>query len=167
MRVSGWLAACALVLGPASLAGAEEEAAAVVQEGSKVGIEYTLKLDDGSVADTSEGREPLVYQQGAGQMLPGLEQKLVGLEVGDEKQVTLSPEEGYGPVQDDLYQNVPIDQIPEEARSIGSTLMAQDGQGNQRPVTVHAVEDEAVVVDLNHPLAGETLHFDVEIVSID
>lgn len=155
----------ALVVGlPAS---AEEGGADVIKDGVKVGIEYTLKLEDGQVADTSEGREPLVYQQGAGQILPALEESLAGLAVGDEKQVSLSPEEGYGPVREELYQTVELDQVPESAREVGTPLVAQDAQGNQQRLRVHEVRDEEIVLDLNHPLAGESLVFDVKVVSID
>lgn len=139
----------------------------MVKDGSKVGIEYTLKLDDGSIADTSEGSAPLVYQQGAGQMLPALEQSLAGLAVGDEKKVTLSPEQGYGPIQEELYQSVGIEEIPDDARTVGTLLVAQDARGNQRRVQVREVRDEEIVLDLNHPLAGKTLFFEVKIVSID
>lgn len=141
----------------------------MVKDGARVGIDYTLKLEDGTVADTSEGREPLVYEQGAGQILPALEQSIAGLDVGDEKQVALSPEEGYGPVREELYEAVAAEQIPEEARSVGSQLVARDAQGNQQPVRVHEVRetDEQIVLDLNHPLAGESLFFDVKVVSID
>lgn len=168
-RILGWLAACSFILGSSSLAGAEEEGAKVVEDGARVGIEYTLKLEDGSVADTSEGGEPLVYEQGTGQILPALEEKLAGLSVGDEKKVTLSAEEGYGPVRDDLYQTVESEQIPEDARAVGTPLVAQDAQGNQRRVRVHEVREESdeVVLDLNHPLAGQELFFEVKVVSIE
>lgn len=139
----------------------------MVENGAKVGIEYTLKLGDGSIADSSEGREPLVYEQGSGQILPALEKSLAGLAVGQEKHVTLSPEEGYGPIHEELYQAVPIDQIPEDARQVGTPLMARDAQGHERPLRVHEVRDDEIVLDLNHPLAGKTLVFDVKVVSID
>jgi FKBP-type peptidyl-prolyl cis-trans isomerase 2 len=157
------------VLGSTSIATAQEEEVKVVKDGSKVGIEYTLKLEDGSIADTSEGRAPLVYQQGAGQILPALEESLAGLAVGDDKQVSLTPEEGYGPVREELYQTVAAEQIPEDARTVGTELVAEDPQGNQRRLRVHEVREEAdeIVLDLNHPLAGKALLFDVKIVSID
>lgn len=146
---------------------AEEGGPKVVKDGATVGIEYTLKLDDGSVADTSEGGEPLVYEQGSGQILPALEENLAGLAVGEEKHVTLPPEQGYGPVREELYQAVPIEQVPEDAREVGTPLMARDAQGHERPLRVHEVRDDEIVLDLNHPLAGQTLVFDVKVVSID
>lgn len=148
---------------------ADEGESKVVKDGSKVGIEYTLKLDDGSVANSSDGGEPLVYEQGSGQILPALEQSLAGLAVGEEKKVTLSAEEGYGPVREELYQTVGSDQIPEDARSVGTPLVAEDSEGRQRPVRVHEVRAEAaeIVLDLNHPLAGKALLFEVKILSIE
>jgi FKBP-type peptidyl-prolyl cis-trans isomerase 2 len=145
----------------------QQERNAVIQEGSKVTLEYTLKLGDGQVVDTSEGREPFVYQHGAGQILPALEEELAGLSAGTEKELTLAPEQGYGPVNDELFQAVPADQIPEAARHEGAQLVSRDQQGNERPLRVHEVREEEIVLDLNHPLAGESLHFDVKVVSVD
>lgn len=167
-RRAGWLAlACAFALGAPSLAAADESAAPVVKEGAKVGISYTLKLADGTVADSNEGRDPLVYEQGKGQILPALEKSLVGLKVGDTKHVSLTAEQGYGPVRKDLYKTVPIDQVPEDARKVGTALMATDDQGNHIPLRVHEVRDKEIVLDLNHPLAGKALEFDVKVVSIE
>lgn len=164
---TGWFAVCLLVLGSASPVNAEDEERKVVKDGSKVSIDYTLKLEDGTVADSSAGDEPLVYEQGAGQMLPALEQKLAGLAVGEERQVTLPPEQGYGPVQEELFQAVPVEQIPEDARQAGAILVAQDSEGKQRRVRVHEVRETEIVIDLNHPLAGKTLLFDVKVVAIE
>jgi FKBP-type peptidyl-prolyl cis-trans isomerase SlyD len=145
----------------------EEEGPIVVEDGRTISIEYTLKLADGTVADTSEGREPLSYEQGGQQILPALEHELAGMRVGEEKNVTVTPEEGYGLVDENLMQEVPSDQIPKEAHHEGAQLMTQDPQGNQRVVKVHEVKEETIVVDLNHPLAGETLYFDVKVVGIE
>jgi FKBP-type peptidyl-prolyl cis-trans isomerase 2 len=159
-------AAVAFALLAASAAAAEEEPAKVIADGSKVSIEYTLKLDDGSTADTNVGGEPLVYEQGKGQILPTLEKELAGLEVDDTKKLKLSPEQGYGGVDPEAIQKVPASAVPEEARKAGTQLVAQDASGQQRPVRVQAVEGDQVVVDMNHPLAGQTLHFDVKILAI-
>lgn len=164
------LASCLLVLGLVSgpgRAAAEEEENMVVQDGRTIGIEYTLKLEDGTVADSSEGREPLKYEQGQGQILPALESALVGMEVGSKKEVTLEATDAYGPVRDELFKAVPSDAVPEEARKAGAQLVTEDPEGRRVPLRVHAVEDDEVVLDFNHPLAGEKLHFDVEVVSIE
>jgi len=139
----------------------------VVENGKKISIEYTLKLDDGSTADTNVGGEPLVFEQGSSQILPALEAELAGLKVDESKQVKLSPEHGYGEVNAEAFLTVGIETIPEEARKVGAVLIAQDGNGNHRPVRVHKVREEELVLDLNHPLAGQNLNFDVRILTIE
>jgi FKBP-type peptidyl-prolyl cis-trans isomerase SlyD len=138
----------------------------VVADGRRISIEYTLKTDDGKVADTNVGGQPLVYEQGKGEILTALEKALAGLKKGDSKQVVLPPEQGYGVVREDLRQTVPAEKIPEDARKPGAMLMAQAESGEQRPVRIHEVKGDEVVIDLNHPLAGQTLHFDVKVVDV-
>lgn len=138
-----------------------------IKEGSEVGIEYTLTLNDGTVADSNVGQEPLVYTQGGGQILPALEQALEGLAPGDSKQVDLEAAEGYGEVNPQAYQNVPIDQIPEQSREVGAVLIASSPDGRQQQIRIHEVQDDAVVVDFNHPLAGKDLSFAIKVVSVD
>jgi len=147
------------------LPGAAEDA--TVAAGTSVGLEYTLKLDDGTTVGSNVGKEPLVYEQGDGKMPPALEEQLVGLKKGDSKKVTLSPEEGYGPRRDELVQEVDTEKIPEEARKAGTTLMSQDPSGRQIMVQVKEVNGEKIHLDMNHPLAGQTLHFDVRVVSVE
>ena len=144
-----------------------EEKPMVVEQGREVGIEYTLKLDDGTTADSNVGGEPLRYRQGLGMILPALEESLVGLQVNDQKQVTLPPATGYGEVDPKAFQTVEIDMIPEPARQAGTQLTAQSPDGRQRPVKVKEIQGDKAVLDFNHPLAGETLHFDVKILSIE
>jgi len=139
----------------------------VIEDGRLVSIEYTLTLDDGSTADTNVGEEPLVYTQGEGEILDALEEALAGLAVDDEKQVRIAAEQGYGPVDPDAFDQVALDDIPEDAREVGAMLVAEDSEGNQRSVRVHEVRADGVVLDLNHPLAGQTLHFAVRIVAIE
>ena len=116
------------------------------------------------MADTSEGKDPLKYQHGAGQILPALEQALAGMEVGQSRSVTLSPEKGYGMLNPSLVQEVSLDALLEEARKVGVTLVSEDPEGNRRLVRVQEVGEGKAVVNLNHPLAGQTLNFDVKIV---
>lgn len=154
----------------ASAAAEEGEEGAqevTVAEGREVSIEYTLTTDAGEVADTNVGGDPLVYTQGAGQVLPSLEQALAGLEAGDTKKVSLTPEQGYGVVDPNLFQTVPADQVPEDARVVGTQLVAQSQDGERRLIRVHEVKGDEIVMDLNHPLAGENLHFDVKILSVE
>lgn len=139
----------------------------VIETGKTIQLEYTLTLADGSVADSNVEGEPLSYVQGSGQILPALENALAGMQVGESKIVTISPEDGYGLVDPLMVQAVPIDMIPEDARFVGAQLMSQDEQGNRRVVEVFEVNADNIVVDLNHPLAGETLTFDIKIVGIE
>lgn len=164
----GFVAACLAALISTPIGAEEpEQKAAVIEAGRTVSIEYTLTLDDGEVADTNVGGSPLTFQQGGGQLLPALEAELSGLEAGDTKEIDLSVEQGYGPVRDDLYQTIDIAQVPEEARTVGTMLMAQAPTGQQRPVRVHEVKEEQVVIDHNHPLAGRDLHFKVKVLSVE
>lgn len=138
-----------------------------VQNGKTVGIEYTLKLENGEVVDSNVGKEALVFTHGEGRLLPALEQALTGLEVDASRAVTLAPEDAYGTVDAELYRDVEVDLIPEGSREVGTMLIASDASGNQRPVRVHEVRDEVIVLDYNHPLAGQVLLFDVRVVSIE
>jgi FKBP-type peptidyl-prolyl cis-trans isomerase SlyD len=139
----------------------------VISNGHRVSIEYSLKLSDGTVADSNVGGEALTYEQGASQILPALEEELLGMAVGESKQVSLTAAEGYGEVDESLYQTVPALQIPEGAREVGAQLVAQSAEGERRPVTVRELKGEEIVLDLNHPLAGEALEFDIKILAIE
>ena len=139
----------------------------MIEEGSTVSIEYTLSLDDGETADTNVGGEALVYSQGQQEILPALEEALIGLEVGDTKKVVLTAEEGYGLVDPDGFQDVEPDLVPEDARTVGTMLVASDPEGNQQPIRVHEVGEDNLVLDFNHPLAGQALNFDIKIVAVE
>jgi FKBP-type peptidyl-prolyl cis-trans isomerase 2 len=155
----------------ASLAGEAESGdaanAVTVEDGRKVSIEYTLTLDDGKQADSNVGGEPLVFEQGKHQILPALEKALSGMKVNESRKVTLAPDEGYGKVVPELIREVDPELIPEEARVAGTELAAEDDQGNRHFARVHEVRQDKILVDMNHPLAGRTLLFDVKILSID
>ena len=139
----------------------------MITDGSKVSIEYTLTLDDGSVADTNVGDEPLQYVQGQKQILPALERELVGLGAEDTKKVSIQPADGYGDVDPAAVQIVDHDVIPEAARHAGTMLVAEDENGAQMQVSVREVRDDKIVIDLNHPLAGQILHFDVKVLAVE
>jgi FKBP-type peptidyl-prolyl cis-trans isomerase 2 len=139
----------------------------VIEHGRQVSIEYTLRLDDGSTVDTNVGEEPLVYTQGEGEILDALEEGLAGLDVEDEKQVRILAEHGYGEVDPDAFDQVALEEIPEDVRQVGAMLVAEDDEGNQRSVRVHEVRADGLVLDLNHPLAGQALNFAVRIVAIE
>ncbi|UCE84706.1 MAG: FKBP-type peptidyl-prolyl cis-trans isomerase [Deltaproteobacteria bacterium] len=166
-RVVTFLVASLCALPIAAAFAGEKEKPIVVEDGKQVSIEYTLTLADGSTADSNVGGEPLQYEQGSGRILPALEAQLAGLKVNESKHVELSADEGYGPVNPEAFQEVEAVQIPEEARSVGAVLLASSDSGQQRPVRVHEVREDKVVLDLNHPLAGESLIFDVKILAIE
>jgi FKBP-type peptidyl-prolyl cis-trans isomerase 2 len=138
----------------------------VITEGSKVSLEYSVALDGGETVDSNTENDPLVYTQGNDEIIPGLEKELTGLAAGDEKQVRLEPEDAYGAVDPEAFHEVPLDQIPENARQEGQLLVMQDDQGNKRQIKVSEIRDDTALLDLNHPLAGETLHFDVKILDV-
>ncbi len=144
-----------------------QEDASVVQDGSTVSIEYVLMLADGSTADTNVGGEPLVYVQGEQMLLPALEAKLAGMKEDETREVMLTPDEGYGSVQHEGFQTVPLDIIPEDARHVGARLVGQGPGGEPIHAKVTEINEESAVVDLNHPLAGETLRFKIKVISIE
>jgi len=143
-----------------------QEEAKMITDGSEVSIEYTLKLSDGTLVDTNEGKEPLTYTQGSGQILPALEKELAGLKVSDTRKVELTATDGYGEVDPKAFQEVEIDRVPEDARKVGALLIAGGPGGEQRPIRVAEVREDKVLLDFNHPLAGQALVFDVTIVGI-
>lgn len=137
-----------------------------ITDNSVVNIHYTLTNDAGDVLDSSEGREPLAYLHGHHQIIPGLENALLGKTTGDTFEVAIAPEEGYGPRVEEAVQTVPREafaQIPDLA--VGMQLHGESPQGPMS-VVVKEINDDSVVVDANHPLAGVTLNFAVSVVSV-
>lgn len=135
--------------------------------GDTVSIHYTGTLADGTTFDSSDGREPLKFQMGAGQIIPGLEAALEGMAVGDEKTVTIAADDAYGQHQPEGLQEVPRSAIPDHIPlDLGTQLQVQTPQGQTLPVTVTQVTEESVTLDANHPLAGKDLTFAVKVVEI-
>ncbi|MDP7554102.1 MAG: peptidylprolyl isomerase [Candidatus Thioglobus sp.] len=138
-----------------------------IEKDAVVSMHYTLKNDAGDVIDSSEGKEPLPFLQGHGNIIPGLESALEGSKAGDKLDVTVEPEEGYGLRLQKAIQEIPRTALQDvEDLALGMQLQSQDKDGNAFIVTVAKIEDETITVDANHPLAGETLHFAVTIESI-
>ena len=138
-----------------------------VEKDKVVSMHYTLALDSGDVIDSSEGREPLQFIYGRGMIIPGLEKELSSLEKGDKKAVQVQPEEGYGLVNDQLVQTIKRSQLPPDIElKEGITLTGKNEQGQQFNVVVKSFDDENVVIDMNHPLAGKVLNFETEIVDV-
>ncbi len=128
-----------------------------------IGFHYTLKDKEGNLIDTSEGQSPLLFLVGSGHIIPGLEKEVVQMNVGDKKQVTISPEDGYGPIVDDLKITVKKTQFPADANlQLGDQFQVNE-EPNAPVFTVVGLEGDDVHVDGNHPMAGVELHFDVEI----
>jgi peptidylprolyl isomerase len=138
-----------------------------VKSGDTVRIHYTGTLSDGEVFDSSSGREPLEFTVGSGQIIPGLDAALPGMEVGEKKTVEVPVDEAYGPVDPGNRQAIPRAEIPDHIPlDPGTQLQLQSPQGQVMPVTVVEVTDEAVTLDANHPLAGRDLTFNIELVEI-
>lgn len=129
-------------------------------------MHYTLKNDDGTVIDSSEGREPLAYLHGASNIVIGLENGLEGKSAGDKLSVVVAASEGYGEYSEDLKQEVPLAQFDDQSQvQAGAQFHAQTPQGVV-VATVLSVDNENAVIDMNHALAGQTLNFDIEIVEV-
>lgn len=139
-----------------------------VKSGDNVSIHYTGTLADGSVFDSSEGRDPLQFEVGSGQIIPGLDKALPGMTVGEKKQVDVPADEAYGQPMDEARQSIPRDQIPADIPlELGTRLQMQTADGQAVPVVVTELSDESVTLDANHPLAGQDLTFNIELVAID
>ncbi len=136
--------------------------------GNKVKIHYTGTFDDGEVFDSSRDAEPLEFEVGAGQVIPGFDNAVVGMKVGETKQVRVQEEEAYGPYNQEMVFDADPDQfdeglIPEAGQQFQTTME----DGTPLLLTVKSVEDGKVMLDANHPMAGKTLNFDLEVVAID
>ena len=138
----------------------------VVKDGMMISMEYTLKSPDGKVIESSKGRDPLKYIHGQRMMIPGLEKELTGMKVGGEKHVTVKPEDAYGPMNAKAFEEVPKEKLPPEGLKVGAMLAAKTPDGRVVPMRVHEIKEKTVVMDMNHPMAGKTLVFDVKIVDI-
>jgi len=135
--------------------------------GDTVKIHYTGTLDDGTQFDSSSGREPLQFTLGSGQVIPGFEKAVEGMAVGDSKKVNIPPEQAYGPRHEQMIQEVPKTALPDDLEPVeGMALQAQGQDGQVINLTVTAVQDESITVDGNHPLAGQALNFDIQLVDI-
>lgn len=141
---------------------------AKAKEGDIVKVNYTGKLEDGTVFDTSQDREPLTFTIGEGKVIPGFEQAVTSMEPGDSKTETLAPEQAYGPRRDDMVMEMERDQIPDNVEAQeGQELQLRLQNGQTVPVVITDLSDESVTIDANHPLAGKTLVFDIELIDVE
>ncbi len=139
----------------------------VIQNGDEISVHYTGRLENGEVFDSSQGRSPLTFTVGSGQLIRGFDHAVIGMAVGEKKTVTLSPAEAYGDRQEDLFVDLRRKYIPEGMElEVGMLVELSDGSQNRIPAFVQEIHDEFVRMDLNHYLAGKVLIFDIEIVHI-
>ena len=139
----------------------------MIEKGKQVSIEYSVFLEDGTQVDTNVGQEPLTYKHGSQQLLPALEDALHGLKSGDTKEVVLPPDLAYGPIIQEAFKEVDSNSIPENLRFEGAILGVQDETGQEYRIRIHELKDDKVVIDFNHPLAGQTLKFQIKIVGVE
>ncbi len=137
-----------------------------IENGKKVVIHYEGKLKDGTVFDTSIGKEPLEFVFGSGSIIPGLEKGLEGLEKGDKKEISVNAKDAYGEVNPEAVQKVPKEQFPQDITpEIGMQLMAQT-ETSEIPVIIKDIQEDFIIIDFNHPLAGKDLIFSIEVMDV-
>ena len=140
---------------------------AQVKSGDKIKVHYHGKLTNGETFDSSAGREPLEFEVGSGMVIPGFDDGVTGMTVGEKKTVNIPFGEAYGPKNPEMVIEMPKDRFPEDMQvEVGMPLMMNDQQGQQFQVTIVEIKDDAVMLDANHPLAGQDLIFDLELVEI-
>jgi peptidylprolyl isomerase len=139
----------------------------IVEKGNTVLVEYTGKLETGETFDSSKGKEPLEFVVGAGSVIPGFDEGILGMKVGQEKSISISPEKGYGTRHEEYIKEVPIKTIPKELEvRLGMILLFKRPDGMDIPCVVKEIGKENIKVDFNHPLAGKKLIFDVKVMEI-
>ena len=156
------LALMLTILGPTP-GGAQE----TVADGRRVSLEYTVRFEDKTVFDSNVGKEPLVYIHGSQERVPFFSKHLTGLKVEETKQFAMPPEDVYGPDDPERILEVPKDSIPEDRRKVGEKLEGTGPEGRPLYAEVLELKAETVVIDTNHPLAGEKLFFDVKILKVE
>ncbi|MFD2697121.1 peptidylprolyl isomerase [Mesonia sediminis] len=138
-----------------------------VKQNDTVKVHYTGKLEDGQIFDSSLEREPIEFTLGQGQIIPGFENGLIDMKVNEKKTINIAHTEAYGEVREELFQEVPKNQLPQEIEpKVGMGLVSKNPDGTERQLRVAEVKDESIIVDANHPLAGKNLVFDVEVMEI-
>ena len=138
-----------------------------VKENNTVKVNYTGKLSDGQIFDTSEGKEPVEFVLGQGRLIPGFEKGVISMELNEKKTINIPAAEAYGDVQKEMFHQVKKEQLPQEITpEVGMGLASKNPDGSEVQFRVAEVNDDYIVVDANHPLAGQDLTFDLELVEI-
>lgn len=138
-----------------------------VENGAYVSVHYTGTLGNGEVFDTSSGREPMEVCMGAGQLIKGFEDQLMGMALNEKRTFTLAPEDAYGPRNDSMMHSVPRSEVPADLDvQIGMMIGLSTPEGHHVPARIVKMDDQELTMDLNHPLAGESLTFEIEVVGI-
>lgn len=139
-----------------------------VKKGDKVKVDYTGTLQSGAIFDSSKGREPITFEAGSGQVIKGFDQAVIGMEKGQEKTITIKPEEAYGMPDQELIRKIPRSQLPPGPQpKPGMMLLMGTTDGQRMPAKITKVDETEVTIDLNHPLSGKTLIFQIKIVEIN
>jgi len=138
----------------------------VVQADSHCSLNFELFFDDGTAVDSNTGLDPIQLQLGSGMMLESFEEALLGLAEGEKRKIVLSPEQAYGYADPNQFYEFAVESLPKEARRVGASMMAADDAGEQKVVIVTEINGNTAVVDFNHPYAGRTLVYRVDLVSI-
>ncbi len=137
------------------------------KNGDKVKVHYTGKLDDGTVSDSSEGREPLEFQVGSGSVIAGFDSAVSGMQEGETRSTHIPADQAYGPYHDEMVMVVPRDQLPPDLEpEVGQVLQVSTQNGEDFMVRITDVTGDQVTLDANHPLAGQDLNFDIQLVQI-
>lgn len=138
------------------------------KKGDKVKVHYHGKLTNGNTFDSSDGREPLEFEIGGGMVIAGFDDGVTGMTIGEKKTVNIPADQAYGPKQEEMIMEFPKDRFPADmVPEVGQQLNMNNGSGQNFPVVIIEIKEEVVVLDANHPLAGEELVFDLELVEIE
>jgi FKBP-type peptidyl-prolyl cis-trans isomerase 2 len=138
----------------------------IVKKGDKVKVEYKGTLDDGTVFDSSEGKEPIAFEAGSGQVIKGFDNAVIDMKNGEEKKINIKSTEAYGDVNPALVKKVPKAALQGQEPKPGMMLLLQAPDGRKFPARITEVTDKEITIDLNHPLAGKNLNFDIKVVEI-
>lgn len=137
------------------------------RKGDKVKVHYHGRLIDGTTFDSSQGGQPLEFEVGSGMVIKGFDEGVAGMAIGDKKTISIPAEEAYGPRQEEMVIEFPITNFPPDIKpEVGMTLNMHTENGQELPVVITAINEESITLDANHPLAGQELVFDLELVDI-